>query len=230
MGTNALYTLWELIGILLAGGLSLCIFSFLAGDNPFYKFAEHLLVGVSAGYWMCFGYWQGIHPYVVEGGLADGEYHYLIPVVLGFLLLARLIPGYAWLSRWPMAFVVGVYAGLNLILTLDGTIYQQVLSTIQDLTPHLSFTTGDPLINDSLTNFFVNIIIFFGVLSSLVYFYFSVEHKGAILKVSRLGIYVLMIALGASFGNTVMGRVTLLIGRVQFFIHDFYSALEQVFS
>ena len=35
----------------LAGLLTLAIFSFLLGDNPLYKFAERLWVGVSTGYW-----------------------------------------------------------------------------------------------------------------------------------------------------------------------------------
>ena len=37
-------------GVWCAALLTLFIFSFLYKDNPFYKFAEHLFVGVSAGY------------------------------------------------------------------------------------------------------------------------------------------------------------------------------------
>ena len=40
-----------------AAFLTLAIMSFLYRDNPFYKFAEHLFVGVSAAYWMCMGFW-----------------------------------------------------------------------------------------------------------------------------------------------------------------------------
>jgi len=36
------------IGTWVAAFLTLSIFSFLYKDNPFYKFAEHLMVGVSA--------------------------------------------------------------------------------------------------------------------------------------------------------------------------------------
>ena len=36
----------------MAAFLTLAIFSFLYKDNPFYKFAEHLFVGVSAAFWM----------------------------------------------------------------------------------------------------------------------------------------------------------------------------------
>ena len=54
----------------------------------------------------------------------------------------------------------------------------------------------------------------------LFYFFFSVEHKGVSGGISKVGIWFLMVSFGASFGYTVMGRVSLLIGRVQFLIYD----------
>ena len=61
-----------------------------------------------------------------------------------------------------------------------------------------------------------NIIIVGGVVCGLIYFYFSKEHTGAFGKASRAGIWVLMVAFGASFGYTVMARISLLIGRIEF--------------
>ena len=42
--------------------LTLCIFSFLYKDNPFYKAAEHLYIGVSAGYVAVISFWQQVQP------------------------------------------------------------------------------------------------------------------------------------------------------------------------
>ena len=42
--------------------LTLCIFSFLYKDNPFYKAAEHLYVGASAGYVAVISFWQQVQP------------------------------------------------------------------------------------------------------------------------------------------------------------------------
>jgi hypothetical protein len=64
------------------------------------------------------------------------------------------------------------------------------------------------------------LLIVIGVFCVLTYFYFSVEHKGFIGRVGRVGIYFLMISFGAAFGYTVMARVSLLIGRVQFLLGD----------
>jgi Kef-type K+ transport system membrane component KefB len=70
-----------------------------------------------------------------------------------------------------------------------------------------------PLWTGNLGSSINNIILIVGVLTGLFYFFFSVEHKGALKVVSRIGIYFLMIYFGASFGFAVMGRISLLIGR-----------------
>ena len=48
----------HLIGIWVAAFLTFAIYSFLYADNPVYKLAEHLFVGVSAGYSIVIGFWD----------------------------------------------------------------------------------------------------------------------------------------------------------------------------
>jgi hypothetical protein len=55
---------------------------------------------------------------------------------------------------------------------------------------------------------------------TVAYFYFSREHKGFLGVLSRIGILFIMVAFGASFGYTVMARISLLIGRVDFLFAD----------
>jgi hypothetical protein len=59
-----------------------------------------------------------------------------------------------------------------------------------------------------------------GLAASLLYFYFSREHTGALRVVSRVGVAFLMISFGASFGYTVMSRISLAIGRARFLLED----------
>jgi len=205
--------------------LTLMIFSFLYRDNAFYKFAEHLFVGVSAAYWMCQGFWGQIVPNllaklfpaqmagIVEAARgAEVEWHYAIAGTLGLILLLRLIPPIAWMSRWAMAFIIGYTAGTNLTRYLSSDFVTQVQATL-----------ARPLISGAGTNWFdtimlnfSNLVIIGGVLCGLIYFFFSKEHSGAFGKMSRVGIWVLMVAFGASFGYTVMARISLLIGRIEF--------------
>jgi hypothetical protein len=44
--------------------------------------------------------------------------------------------------------------------------------------------------------------------------------------VSRLGIWFLMIAFGASFGYTVMGRIALLAQRLEFLVDDWLWLID----
>lgn len=214
-----MYTTDQILGLWISGFLTLCVFSFLFGDNPLYKLAEHIYVGVSAGYWMCLGYWQTIVPQV-QDPLSKGDFKALIPLVLGIMLLFQLHPKTAWVSRWPLCFLVGLYAGLNIVLTLQAQILQQLDASVQPLWS----TAAMPL---AWWQIAVNWIIVFGLFTGLLYFYFSVPHEGWFFGgAARVGIWVLMIALGASFGYTVMARVSLLIGRVQFFSDEFWPMVQ----
>ena len=56
-GSSSLDAITEGFWLTFAAFLTLAILSFLYKDNPFYKFAEHLYVGVSAAYWMSLGFW-----------------------------------------------------------------------------------------------------------------------------------------------------------------------------
>ena len=64
-------------------------------------------------------------------------------------------------------------------------------------------------------------IVLIGLISTLIYFYFSREHKGGVGKVAKLGTYFLMIFFGTTFGYTVMSRMSTFIGRMEFLLTDF---------
>ena len=65
-----------------------------------------------------------------------------------------------------------------------------------------------------------NLLFLVGLLSTLVFFFFSTEHKGAIKGTAQLGVWFLMVSFGAGYGYTVMSRLSLLIGRFQFLLED----------
>jgi hypothetical protein len=67
-----------------------------------------------------------------------------------------------------------------------------------------------------ITAGYSQIIILIGAIAALVYFFFSTPHRGAIGKVATFGVWTLMIGFGATFGFTVMNRISLFVNRVQF--------------
>ncbi|NOT35724.1 MAG: hypothetical protein HOP12_16405 [Candidatus Eisenbacteria bacterium] len=215
-------------GVWIAAALTMFIFSFLYKDNPFYKFAEHLFVGVSAGYWIILNFWTVIVPNLwtplVNGfagrgtvaanvgplNVSQGDYRVLwvIPMILGVMLFVRLLPKGGWISRWPLAVILGVYAGIKTTGFAQGDFVAQVQASLQPL------WTGQ--FGSSL-----NAVIFtVGLVTSLFFFYFSLEHKGGLGIASKIGMAFLMVGFGAGYGYTVMSRVSLLIGRFQFLLGD----------
>lgn len=225
-----------------AAFLTLAVMSFLYKDNPFYKFAEHLYVGVSAAYWMSLGFWTTLVANLfprISPTLCDWfnvpftgyEYHFFIPPVLGIILLMRLSPKGGWISRWALAFIVGTTAGLNLPRFLRSDFIEQISSTflpllvnwqgVGDFFSRLSLSASGQLIG-----ILSNVIVFLGVFCGIVYFFFSKEHKGVFGGASRFGIWILMVTFGASFGYTVMGRISLLVGRMTFLLDDWLGLIS----
>lgn len=215
------------IGLWVAVFFTLAVMSYLWGDNPFYKLAEAVVVGVSAAYAMVAGFWDAIiamlvsklqkgYSGILESGLTSENLQnasYVVPLILGLLLFCRFVPRIGWLAQWPLAFVIGTTAGLKLVLFVDADFVNQIRNTI---VPLIVMTDGQFQFWLSLRN----IALVTGVLASLTYFFFSVPHRGWVGKLSRVGIWVLMITFGASFAFTVMGRITLLTLRLQFLLGD----------
>lgn len=236
---NAVISPLRTIGLWIAAFFTLCIFSYLYRDNPLYKLAEAVVVGVSAGYWTVSLFWDvlvvklftRLAPDLVQSWITGGteqpaavDWTYLVPLVLGLLLFSRLIPGWGWLSRWPLAFTVGTTAGLRLVLFAGSDIVAQIRSSLVPLIVLLPSDSGavfQPW--DSLRN----VVLLSSVLACLAYFYFSAEHKGALGAVSRYGVWVLMITFGAAFANTVMGRITLLTLRLEFLYRDWLGLIPK---
>jgi hypothetical protein len=203
-----------MLGAWVATGLTLFIFSFLYEDNPLFKLAEHLYVGVSLGYTIVKAYDTVVMTLIIRPILDKGEWSLLIPVGIGMLMLTRYVPKAAWLSRYAFAFIVGVGAGLAIPRTISSFILKQIEDTVR---PLLTMTPDGLTFSMSLLSPSSNlnaIIILLGVVSVLFYFFFSVEHTGTGRTVARAGILFLMISFGAAFGYTVMARMSLLIGRL----------------
>ncbi len=227
------------LGVWAAALLTLAAFSFLAGDNPAYKLAESLFVGVSAGYAMVAGFWDQIVQNLLarllpataqaagvanlNGEIIEPNLLYLVPLVMGGMMLWQLAPVGAWIARWPLAFFIGATAGIRITATFEADFLRQIQQTLLPLVVIVQENAGGVRGVDwveTVQRSLRNSLIVFGVLTSLTYFFFSVEHRGAVRVVSRVGVYVLMITFGAAFAYTVMGRIVLLTQRLEFLFFE----------
>ncbi len=195
----------NIIGTWIAAGLTIAIFSFLYKDNPLYKFAEHLYVGVSAGFGVIYVWAFDLKPMLIDRFISEHgveRWILLVPAILGILMFSRWIGKLGYLSRLPIAFTVGIGAGLGITASVQGFLLPQIQGTLLPLTT----------VN--------NIILVIGVVTTILYFYLSKEFKGTSNIILRVAIVFIMVSFGASFGYTVMARISLLIGRIFFLLSD----------
>lgn len=265
----------DIAGAWIAIFLTMAILSFLYGDNPFYKLAEHLFIGVSIGYIVVVQIKNNLWNHLTDFHAWD-----VVPFVLVAMMFVKLVSRkLGWLARFPLAFVVALYAGQSVTGLVGSDLGDQIktasrslivnkidlnaapageLSQVPGVSPSIAAKlvterTAHPFesIDDALTRPSLtpseradladergavvgtearaategNRIDWFGVASSvlllialltgLLYFYFSIAHAGAVGRVSRIGLWILMIGFGASFGYTVQGRIALAIARAQ---------------
>ena len=247
MSSTAIFGGW------IAVFLTLGIFSYLYKDNPFYKIAEHLFVGISAGYWTAIFFWTQIQPNLFGRLWPTKEFS-------GESLWYKFYNGLSWISTsvfpaggidkghdmhliYLVPFALGIMMLLSLIpkiswfarwgiaytvgmaagLRAYGYLNSNVIGQIKGTAASFS-DPNLPFFSLTSPSIFNSIVILVGTITGLLYFYFSKEHKGILGKASKVGIYFLMISFGASFGFAVMGRISLLIGRFVALIK--YSSAE----
>lgn len=182
-------------------------------DNNLFKFAETTFIGVAAGHLIVVGV-RNIRDFGWTHLMA-GEYIYAIVFVLGIMLYARFSKEYYWLYRYPIAFLVGNGIGISIRAAIHSDFTVQIA------------TTATPLIADTALGTFNNIVIFVGAITALSHFIFTVEgvHKGALGWMPKIGRWMMLLAFGASFGNTVMSRFGMYQGRIIFLLRDWLQVI-----
>ncbi|MDP2859583.1 MAG: hypothetical protein Q8P50_16645 [Bacillota bacterium] len=188
--------------------LTIAAFSYLYKENEFYRAMEHLYVGVAAGYTMVMGY-QNVINKAWDPFIKKGQVSAIVPALIGLLFFAPFVAKrYGWLRRYPIAVVVGIGAALHARSSVVQELVVQVRSTM------ISLTTID------------NIIVTFGVLTVLCYFFFTFRENPVTKTGAEIGKWVLMITFGAAFGNGIMGRISLLIGRLMLLFRDWIPIIK----
>jgi hypothetical protein len=207
--------------------LTLMVLSYLIGDNPIFRIAIYIFIGVSAGYVAVVAWHQVLYPRLVLPLLSAslGERLLLvIPLVLGLLLLLKISPRTAGLGSLPMAFLVGVGAAVAIGGAIFGTLFPQTQASMNVL--DLS-TAGQY----QLERIFEGVFMLVGTVTALVYFQFSAKatatgpQRGKLVRIlSWVGQIFIAITFGVLFAGVFMAALTALIERLNFIV-TFLSSL-----
>lgn len=200
------------IGVWMAAILTLFVYSYFAStkQNLAFRFAQSTLVGLSLGYIVVLVMAKNIDSLVITK-IAKGDWLYVVPFILGLLVYSRFVPRYRYLARIPIAIIVSVGLGLGARAVLDTDIFRQLTAT----------STMRIIGVDGFTSF-SNLVLLLALICSSFYFFFTLSSKVTtkLRPVMTAGRYFLMIYFGARFGVTILSRLTLVLGRLQFLLYD----------
>lgn len=204
--------------LLFAAAGTVAILSLVFKENRFYRFFEHVFIGLATGYGVALTWTDVLRPNWWDPMYGEGRWWWAFVVPLGMMFYGVYSTKFSWQSRLIFGVLFGLAAG-TVFQILSSQYIPQIRSSFKPL-----LTNSQPDIAHGLIDMphAINNWIFMAVLISvLTYFFFAFEQKSKIVqKTATSGRYLLMISLGAVFGATIMTREALLIDRVRFLLFD----------
>ena len=207
----------EVISAVIGFFLTVMIFSYLIGDNPLFRIAIYLFIGVASGYAaavivreILFAKFQGL-PLENPVQLLIG----LIPFFFAATLLAKLSPRISWLGNFAMALLVGVGAATAIGGALTGTLIPQAGAAMDafDLSSFYALSEG--------------VVMLTGTVVTLAYFQFgatrsadgTVKRNAIFEALAWLGRIFIAVTLGVLFAGVYMAALTAMIERLSSIIN-----------
>jgi len=219
----------QIAGTWVAALLTLATFSYLFGSNPVFRLAEHLLVGVAAGYATAMAWnhllWPRLQLLLSE---PVAHWHYGLFFVLGLLLLCRASKSVSVLGNLPLGALFGVGAALAVGGALTGTLLPQIRASAMSLNPaHYGVgLVGWAYVIDTF-------IVIAGTIATLAAFHFAAPRGGrlralwgkVLRAVGGVGRGLITVTLGALFAGAMLSFVAILNSRLAFLLHDWLNLL-----
>jgi hypothetical protein len=201
----------QAVANVLAAILTIAVLSRVVGNNPLFRAAQYLFVGVSLGLAFVIAYHQVLRPAAIgiAGGAPAALVLYGIPVILGIFFLPRAVGGqtFSWLANFPLAIIFGVGAALSVSGAIVGTLLPQILDSAR------------PLGGDAAT-LIGTIVLTVATIVILAGFYYTVPPTSPMARVvavcSAGGHWLLMIAFGFFFAGALQTYLSALTERLQF--------------
>lgn len=211
----------ELVPLLIGFILTLAVYSYVVGDNPLYRLAIHMLVGVSAAYAVIVVLRQVMLPLIIQiqAEPTSGALFWLLPLLLALFLLTKRLPLVGWLSQTTLAFLVGVGAAVALVGAVRGT-----------LLPQAGVLSSPPPVAGTATLLLMAILTI-TVLLSFQFTGGSIENDKWKRPLWQRGFFhagqaILMITFGAIFAAVLSTGILLLSSRITYYVSQILQLIS----
>lgn len=200
---------WDQMGLIVSVVFILSTLSMLWKQNIFLKWSISVAIGFNIVYTvlMQLSYLQSN---VYNKLTINKDFIWIIPVILGLLMYTRVSTKYSWIARYPTMFLLGAGLGITIPAMLRTQILDQIIYTVTDVAnAKTSIAT------------FNAIVILISVILSILYFFFTIEHKGIYGNTMYLGRAVLMTSLAVFFAGDFIYSMTMLSSQLRIVVQDF---------
>jgi hypothetical protein len=212
-----LEVLSALVGLL----LTLMVFSYLIGDNPLFRIAVYLFIGVASGYAATVVWHQVLVPKLSQA-LATFNPLSIVPFVFALSLVAKLLPRISWIGSFAMAVLVGVGAAAAFGGALIGTVMPQAQAAIDGFDIFSAANVGEVA-----SRLFGGVVMLSGTVFTLASFHFSASRAAdgapkrnrVIEGIAWVGRIFIAITFGALFAGVYMSTLTAMIERLSFVLN-----------
>jgi hypothetical protein len=213
------------------------ILSVVYRENAVYRFFEHIFIGIATGFGAYITVVNVLWPRCFELMIKKGHWYWAFTIVAGAMWYFIFSRKHFWISRMIQQTLMGLGAGwlfkgfassnMAKFFASMKPLWGKSLPKAVLVGETTKIVPGHPLSSGEVFSHLIFIVVLFTVMS---YFFFSFEHKNrTVVRTTQLGRFFLMFTFGAMFGSTVMARLSLLIGRMDFLIHDWFVHFRGLF-
>ena len=213
----------ELISALIGLTLTLMVFSYLIGDNPLFRIAVYLFIGVASGYAAAVVWHSVLVPKLSQAFTTLSPLS-IVPFVFGISLLAKLFPRTSWIGSFAMAVLVGVGAAAAVGGALLGTLMPQTQAAIDGFDVLSAGNLGE-----AASRLIEGVVMLAGTVFTLASFHFSAGRaadgtpkRNRILEgIAWVGRVFIALTFGVLFAGVYMSALTAMIERLSFVLNFF---------
>lgn len=223
----------EIISAAIGLSLTLMIFSYLIGDNPLFRIAVYIFIGVASGYAATVVVYYVLVPKLGNLLQTNDPSRLIlaaIPFLLGLSLFAKFLPHTSWIGSFAMALLVGVGAAAAVGGALIGTVIPQIQASSAAF--DVRFAGG---VFAAVPRLFEGGVMLLATAFALAAFHFSAgraadgtpKRMRLLEGVAWVGRIFVAITLGVVFAGVYMAALTAMIERLSSII-DFFRRLSGI--
>ena len=203
----AVLTTADIVYALIQFIMVLSVWSYLYKDNIFSRVSAQIVISISTVHYLLSNIKQ-VWLQAVVPMTTMGRWLYIVPIILGLLIYARLSKKYSWIAGYSYAVQLGLGTGSILSTLIAGSVIGLIVNIAT--APFTKSITGGTLFGQLSA-----LLIVAGAIMALTYWLFTKEAKGVLTYTIKIGRWFLMASIGLLYAQDILWSQSLFVGAME---------------